>query len=67
MKEQQPPVAHANPFAQLQADSIRVVEVQVDLLQEIRARAFQFLIGRGILANVFNRLEESVPGFVRSG
>ena len=43
VQEEQAPVAHADPFAHLQAHAVGGVELQLDLRQQVRARALELL------------------------
>ena len=45
MQEQQPPVAHAGPVAQREADVLGVVQLKLDLLEDLGARALHFFVG----------------------
>ena len=60
MEEEQPPVAHAHPLAQLQPDAIGVVQIELDLFQEGRARAFDLFLRRRVLHDVVDRLQHAV-------
>ncbi len=43
--EHQPPVAHAGPVAQREADVLRGIQLKLDLREDLGARALHFLVG----------------------
>ena len=58
MQEHQPPVAHAGPVAEPQAHLFRVVQRQLDLLEQLRAGTLHFVVGNGFGRGLFRDVDE---------
>ena len=66
MNEQESPVGHARPFAQLDADILALVEGQLDLLEELRLRTVHLLGGHRRARELLERRGEREAGIVEA-
>ena len=57
MQEQQAPIAHSRPFAQLQGDGLGIVEAQVEVRRVLGLGAGDFLFGRRRLDDTVQRIQ----------
>src|SRR5262249_37179227 len=65
--EQKAPVAHACVFGEDAGERGRVGQRQVDLVQQTRARAGDFVVGRGIARESFQYAEQRVARGIEGG